>query len=317
MRLAPLLLWALVLLGSAAGARADLAAGFRITVLKSQGTAPYQETFIGFQEIFSRQTIPVAWTVLELDGDASKADRAVEQIRKSGSCDLVFALGTLATEKAVSGLPNTPVVSGMILRKEVLHGAPNATGVILGFPVETHLDWLQRMLPKLTSVGILYNPAENGERVAQVAAAAERRGLRLDTVKVEVPQDLPMALERLSRKAEAIWGIPDDVVLNGQTARQILLSCFRNHIPFIGISSFWTKAGALYSLDRDYRDMGEQCAQTALRILHGTPPSQIPAVTPRKVLYSLNLRTAEYLDLHLPDSLIRGASQVFREEPND
>ena len=310
------LLWGLVLLGAGA-ARADTAGGVRIAVLKSQGTAPYQETLAGFKELFSRQALPVSWMIYELDGEEGKAAQAVERIRNGGPCDLVLALGTLATETAVTGLPHLPVVSGMVMRKEALRAAPNATAVILGFPVETHLDWLQRFLPNAKTIGILYNPAENGERVALVAEAARQRGLRLETEKVEAPRDLPPALERLSRTTEALWGIPDEMVLNGRTARQILLACFRSRIPFIGVSASWTKAGALYSLDRDYRDMGEQCAQAAIRILHGTPASRIPAAPPRRVLYSLNLRTADYLGLTIPAPLLGGAAQVFEAEPHD
>lgn len=311
-----LFLGCLALLAAAAACAAP-PSRFRIAVLKSQDAAPYRETLEGYQLIFSRQMVPVDWTVFELNGDPARAERTALEIGAGRSYDLVFSLGALATEKAAAGIRNIPLVAGMILRGDLLEDAPHATGVILGFPVDTHFDWMKRIVPGLSSVGILYNPLENGELVPQVAAAARRRGLRLEAVKVEHPRDIPAALERLSGRAEAIWGIPDAMVLNGQTARQILLFCFRNRIPFIGVSSSWTKAGALYSLDRDYGDMGEQCAQASLRILHGTPPSSIPVATPRRALYSLNLRTAEYLQLRFPDSLIRGAVEVFEADADD
>ncbi|MBM4256658.1 MAG: hypothetical protein FJ147_12275 [Deltaproteobacteria bacterium] len=109
-----------------------------------------------------------------------------------------------------------------------------------------------------------------------------------------------------------LWGIADQTVLSPRTAEPILLFSFRNRIPFAGLSTSWAKAGALYALDRDYKDVGTQCGELALKILRGTPAGTLPPQTPRKVAYALNLKTAEHMKLSLPQPLIDGAQQVFR-----
>jgi putative tryptophan/tyrosine transport system substrate-binding protein len=317
MKLPSALLWMALLMfgwGFPAPARGE---GVRIAVLKSQAGDPYQDMLAGFREGLERQGLSVEWAVYELNGNPARGDEALRQIRKGAPCALILSLGSLATERALSGLSGLPLISGLVLRQELLRGAPNATGVMLEFPLETQLDWLRRMLPAISTVGVMYSPAENRERVQQAEALAKRLGLNLEAVKVETPQDLPTALEQVSRKSGAIWGISDDLVLNAKTARQILLYCFRNHIPFIGLSSSWTRAGALYSLDRDYRDMGDQCAQQALKILRGVPPARIPVESPRKVLTSVNLKTMHYLNLRIPDALLKGAQTVFQEKSDE
>jgi putative ABC transport system substrate-binding protein len=83
-------------------------------------------------------------------------------------------------------------------------------------------------------------------------------------------------------------------------------------MAFSGLSASWVKAGALYALERDYEDLGAQCAEMALKVLDGTRASALPPVMPRKVGYALNARTAEHLKLRLTPELLDGAVEVFR-----
>jgi len=76
-------------------------------------------------------------------------------------------------------------------------------------------------------------------------------------------------------------------------------------------SAAWVKAGALYSLDWDYADLGAQCGEIAARVLQGSPPASIPAAAPRKVQYTLNLYTASQMKLKLSDQMIGGAQQTY------
>ncbi len=71
------------------------------------------------------------------------------------------------------------------------------------------------------------------------------------------------------------------------------------------------EAGAIFALDCDYRDIGVQCAEMALRIIQGAPVTSIKPSHPRKVTYSLNLKTAEVLKIDIPKSVRDGAAQIF------
>jgi putative ABC transport system substrate-binding protein len=102
------------------------------------------------------------------------------------------------------------------------------------------------------------------------------------------------------------------MVLTQQTARPILLFCLRNKIPFVGLSSSWVRAGALYALDRDYADIGAHCAETALKLPDGAPVSSIPPAPPRKVVYAVNIRVASLLKIDLAPAIVAGARDVVR-----
>ncbi|MBT8461049.1 MAG: ABC transporter substrate-binding protein, partial [Gemmatimonadetes bacterium] len=236
---------------------------------------------------------------------------AMLKARKDRGAPLV-TIGSRATRAALEAPGNAPIIACMVVDAQDLQGEPNATGVLLEFPIAMQLEWIRRFSPKSQSIGVLYNPEENQERIDEAKQAAERLGLRLVAREVRRPQDLPGALDSLAREADLLWGLTDQTVLSRQTAQAILLFSFRNRMPFTGLSASWVKAGALYALDRDYHDLGVQCGEMAMKVMQGRRVSTLPPAVPRKVVYALNLRTADHLKLNLPPELIEGAAEVFR-----
>jgi putative ABC transport system substrate-binding protein len=136
--------------------------------------------------------------------------------------------------------------------------------------------------------------------------------LSVQAIQVDGPAQLPDALQALTNRADVLWSLNDPVVYNTETARSLLVFSLRNRIPMIGQSAAWVRAGALYALDRDYDDVGAQCAQLAAVVLSGVSPAQIAPVPPRKVRYAINARTAADLGVILPNAVLRGAVEVVR-----
>lgn len=302
---------ALALLAATGGAGEASAppAGVRIAAIVSQDAPPYEEALTGFKSHLERTGAPVQVDVYLLHGDPAGVDAALSAARRDRA-DVLFTLGSLATQAAVRQVKDTPIVAGLVLRTDDLEASANGTGVVLEFPVETELRWLQRLLPGQRNIGVLFNPAENQGRIDLAARAARDLGLSLHVRRVETPRDLPGALESLSSRADVLWGVADQVVLTPQTVKPILLFSLHNRIPFVGLSATWVKAGALYALDRDYGDIGRQCAEMAARILQGTAPRSIVPASPRKVVYSVNMRTARILKLDIQSGLLQGALAV-------
>ena len=224
---------------------------------------------------------------------------------------MILTLGSKALHLAVQQDLDRPVIAGLTLDHSELEKNNNASGVVLDYGAETELSWIHRILPEAKTVGVLYSPDKTGHRIAAAKKAAKKLKLKLVVKEVNSPKELPVAMEALFRNVDVLWGMSDPVVLSRQTAKAVLLTSFRSQVPFVAPSSVWVKAGALYSLDWDYRDVGEQSGKMALSVLRGEKPSAIPIQAPRKVGYSLNLRTAEHMKLDLPGKIIAGAEQVF------
>ncbi|MFA5073192.1 MAG: ABC transporter substrate-binding protein [Nitrospirota bacterium] len=282
----------------------------KIAVLISSSESRFDEALAGFKEYLSNQNIQAAYEIHHVSGDVFTTEQTVQHIRKSKP-RMIFTLGSLGTEAVMKRITDIPVVACLVMRSDILKKSTNATGVGLEFPLETQFSWLKTILPKAKTIGVLYNPAENTKRIEDAKRIARRLGLRLEAVEVFTPQDIPSALATLARSADAIWGLADSLIMSPHMAKHILLFAFRNKIPLIGLSETWVKAGALYSLERDYSDLGSQCGSMALQIWNNAHPRSIAPATPRKIFYSINLKTAEHIKLLLPDEIVQKARTVY------
>lgn len=283
----------------------------RIVVLNGQDLKPYQDVLAGFQQSLAKQGINLSVEIHALQGNPTKTQDVLADIKKHGA-RLVVTVGSAATQAAVREVGQLPLLATMIVTADDIKPASNGTAVLLEFPVDIQMQWLRRIVPAATTVGVLFNPKENQSKVSSALRVAKETGLTLVTQAVDTPRALPDALENLSRNVDALWGISDSVVMTPQTAEPILLSTLRNKIPLAGLSTSWVKAGALYALDRDYLDIGTQCGEVAGKVLGGASPAALAPIFPRKVTYSVNLKTAGAMNLELPQDVVRGATQVFQ-----
>ena len=295
-----LLTWSLALPGPARAARV-------VAVVTTQADAPVAQVLEGFRRQFAAD---LELQVFQLVEDDLAGAELIGRLRTAHP-QLIFVLGSHALKVVAKTVTDIPIVFGLVLNDQDLPGGRNLTGVFLDFPVATQLDWLHRLLPKARNVGVVYNPAENEDRIKAAAGIASRLGLHLQARPITSPRELPAALDSLANSSDVLWGLSDRMVANPQTARNLLLFSFRNRIPYFGLSSAWVEAGALCALGRDYRDIGGQCAELAAKILAGQAPETLPPQAPRRVLYSLNGRTAEQMKIELSPALMRGAEKVY------
>ena len=283
-----------------------------IAVLMSYKNLPLEETLGGFKDYLKGHGAGADYELfsLQTSDKGPSSPRFNEEVRSKNFL-LILALGSPAVEVAGRQGGGLPIVASMVLSEEDIRRVPNATGVFLQFPLQTQFFWLHRILPDAVNVGVVYNPAENGARIRSATRIAAGLGLTLVPREVSTPQQLPEALKSLANHADVLWGVSDNIVVTPQTARSILLFSFRNRIPFIGLSTPWVKAGAFYALDRDYRDIGRQCAELARKVLNGAKAGALAPQPPRRVTFSLNLNTAERMKVEVPPSLRREAEKLF------
>ena len=297
-------LFAAVLSGGYGDALAQGSTRFRIVFLQSQEAAPFRAVRQGFE------------TGLRGHGfNAHFVTKNVGRKKKAPPLgfrpDLVVALGPSGTSAALDGFDDTPIVVALARDRTRIRQEPNATGVLFDYPVETQLRWMRKLLPNHHKVGVLFNPKENKDRVEPAAAMASRLGLDLLSHEIYEPKAIPKALRALAGNADLIWGISDQTVINKNTAKQFIVFSFENRIPLSGESTAWVKAGALFSLDRDYTDIGKQAALLAKRILDGERAGELPPEPPRRLLYSVNLKTARHMRLELSPDVIQNALYAF------
>ena len=303
MRILPLWFAALACLAFPLTARAS----HTVAIVSGEGAA-YDQAAEAVEAHLAEAMPDVSIELLRL-ADQPLAD-VIDRLRFS-SPSLIVTLGELATERIARELPEVPLVCGMVLGEAAIRSRPNATGVFLEFPVSLQLEWLRKFFPAARRVGVLYDPSTNAERVRKAKRVARDLGLELIAREVDRPERLPAALRALSNQIDVLWGMADRLVLSPASAKSVLTFSFANRIPFTGLSSSWVKAGAVYALDRDYEDIGHQCGELARRALTGVSVKDIRPQSPRRVVYTVNLRAIRHMKLELTTALVGGALKTY------
>jgi len=289
-----------------------VAASPKVVIVLSQESSPYADMVQGFRTALAGAGVQAEIETHNLKGNSAHASDML-RLFKNKPPTMFLTVGSLATQAVLAEHEEVPVIAGLTAHLEKLRKKGNLTGVGLEFSLESQFDVMRRILPDVVTVGVLYSPKENQEIIDSAHNLLTKKlGVKLVPKPVETPRDIPDALERLANNIDLLWGITDQVVVSPQTAEPILLFSFRNKIPFVGLSTPWVKAGSLYALERDYSDIGNQCADIAVKILNKTAPQTIQVIPPRKVLFSINLKTARTMNLTLSQQIINGASQVFQ-----
>jgi putative ABC transport system substrate-binding protein len=288
-----------------------VAASPKVVIVLSQESSPYADMLQGFRASLAGTGVEAEIEIQNLKGNSENAPNMLRPFKNEPPA-MFLTVGSLATQAVLAEHNEVPVIASLTANLEKFKKNGNLTGVSLEFSLESQFEVMRRILSEVATVGVLYSPKENQETIDSALSLAKKLGVKLVPKPVETPRDIPDALESLANNVDLLWGITDQVVVSPQTAEPILLFSFRNKIPFAGLSTPWVKAGSLYALERDYGDIGAQCGEMAVKILNKTAPRAMQVVSPRKVLFSINLKTARAMKIEMPQHIIDRASQVFQ-----
>lgn len=160
----------------ASAAGATTGAGLRVAVLASQEEAPYLEVADSFRQRLEQNRASLLLKSFPLPEQTAQRATELKELRAFHP-NLVLALGSPALQAVNGSIRDVPVVFAMVLNTAGLSRAGNVTGVTLEFPILTQLEWLKKILPRVRTLGVVFNPQENGHRIAEARRAAGKLGL--------------------------------------------------------------------------------------------------------------------------------------------
>ncbi len=279
-----------------------------VAVIFSSEIAPYQQAWQGFKEFFERKKIALQIYTYSLKQQETEA--IYSKIKKQKQ-DIILTIGSGASKSARQNVTHIPVVFSMVLNPQEFVSS-NITGVSLNIPVILQLREIKRLLPDLKKIGTIYSP-ETLHLYNEISQACGELDCQLISRKVSSGENISGALKSISDEIDCFLMIPDTGIYFPKAVEYLLIEGLKRKFPVIGLSSYYTRAGALVSFECDYHDIGMQAGEIALKILEGQRPDTILPVAPGKVRFSLNLLTAKHLGIKIPEAIIKQASEVFGE----
>ena len=207
-----------------------------------------------------------------------------------------------------------PVEAGIV--ESLAHPGANVTGITmlnreLG---GKRLEILKEAVPKLTSVAILYEPANppNVFEVKEVLPVAGRAlRLTLQPWEVRGTDDFDRVFAAMGkRRPDGIYVPPS--FLMAANLKRIADFALKSRLPSMYLSREAVDAGGLMSYGADQAEGYRRVAYYVDRILKGAKPADLPVEQPTKFEFIINLKTAKQIGLTIPQSVLYRADKVIK-----
>jgi putative tryptophan/tyrosine transport system substrate-binding protein len=225
---------------------------------------------------------------------------------------------TAAAQKATTTIPivmasvGDPVGSGFV--KSLAHPGGNITGVS-NLSAELggkHMEFLHALLPKLSRVAALTNPANStGAKIlVSIEAAARRNGVTVLTTEARNPQEIESAfLVMIREKVGALIVVSD--ALFAQQNRQIAELAAKHRLPSIDGLREFAEVGGLMSYGTNRADHYTRAATYVDKIFKGAKPADLPVEQATRFEFIVNGKTAKLLGLSIPNELLLQADKLI------
>lgn len=289
----------------------------KIAIISIDQELSTQRTVKGIKKALERPELEVVYQEPMLTGRAESDSQILDSLKKFDPA-LFITIGSYATSTIADAFPGksiifatvmNPLASGFVMTMQQPGG--HITGAALDVPPDIQFNYLKRVVPKISRLGVLYS-SETENIVRQAEAVSKPLGIKILPIKIESEKDIPWAIDSICKAADALWSIADNNIYTPQSTKHIILQTLRNRIPIMGFSQALVQAGGLFTLDFDFKDIGRQAGEIAVRVLHGTPPGDIPVATPGVLYFDYNEKTAGLINIKIPDDLLAIAKEVIR-----
>ncbi len=247
-------------------------------------------------------------------------DLAAELVRLR--VDVIVAVGDpviLAAKQATSTIPIVMASVGDPLGRGFVASLARPGGNITGVSnlavalTGKWLESLKQIVPTLSQVAVLRNPANPTHALfwAEAQAAAPKLGLKLQSVEVRTPDDLDGAFASIRERSAALVVLPDPL-LAGILRGRIAELATKNGLPAVFTFKEQAEAGGLISYGPSLLVNYRRAATYVDKILKGARPGDLPVEQPTQFELVVNLKTAKALGITVPQSLLVRADEVIK-----
>jgi putative ABC transport system substrate-binding protein len=234
--------------------------------------------------------------------------------------DVILALGgdvAPFVRAATTSIPIVAVVSNDPLQSGLVASLARPTGNVTGCTFVSsdlaakRLQLLKDMAPRVSRVGILWNPDHVDPEYRETQRASKDLGVQLQSLEVRSIGDFSVAFTAaIDGRAEAVVAVSSRLMTSN---RQRIID-FTNEHRLVLASGWgpWAKEGALFSYGPDLDTITRRAAHYVDRIFRGAKPADLPIEQPTKFDLTINLRTARALGLTVPPGVLARADEIIQ-----
>lgn len=232
--------------------------------------------------------------------------------------DLIISISTAATLAAAANTSDIPIVFGAVtdplaakLVRSLAKPGTNVTGVSDLNPFDAQFEMLQKVIPNVKKIGIVYNSSgvNSLSQVKEAKQVGSSLGLEILTAPVTNSSEVHEAAQSLAdQKIDAFYMIIDNTV--AASAYSLSQFAIRNKIPTIAAEDSQVQDGCLISVGIDYRAHGYQTGELAVQVLKGAKPAKTPIEYQKDLKVVINSTTQKALGISIPEEYTKQAAFV-------
>jgi putative ABC transport system substrate-binding protein len=237
--------------------------------------------------------------------------------------DLIVAGGGSGLARAVKGTTKTipivitggsdPVGAGLVA--SLARPGGNITGLtaIAAELAGKRLELLKETLPRLTRVGVLWNPTDQGsaQGLKEIEIAAPTLGLDVQSLQVRSPSNFESAFKAaIAGQARALQVLGSGLINSHRN--RIIEFATKSRLPTMFADAALVQAGGLMSYGPNAPDLYRRAATYVDKILKGAKPADLPVEQPTKFELIINLKAAKQIGLTIPPNVLARADKVIK-----
>ena len=226
---------------------------------------------------------------------------------------------TSAAKQATSAIPIVmtndadPVANRLVA--SLSHPGGNITGLSNLAPelYGKRLELVKETLPKISRVGLLWNPSFPWQHWAlkETQASARTLGLQIQSLEARSADDLDGIFETAIRDRIGALSVGQVPPMTTNRKRIVELAAKRR-LPGIYADREWPEGGGLISYGPNITELHRRAATYVDKILKGAKPADLPVEQPTKFELVINLKAAKQIGLTIPPNVLLRADKVIR-----
>jgi ABC-type uncharacterized transport system substrate-binding protein len=236
--------------------------------------------------------------------------------------DIIVANGRATLSEAVQVVRSIPIIFVLVtdpVGQGFISSLARPGGNVTGFTFFEYamfgksLELLRKVAPAVTRIGFIFNPdmtAFYDQFLPAFETDARQHSIKLTVARVGTEAEIDAAIAKIAAAPGGGLIVPPDAYT--LVHRNLIVHSTAQHrIPAIYSYRQVIKEGGLMSYGPETSDIFRRSASYVDRILKGANPGDLPAQTPAKFEFAINLKTAAALGLTVPPTLIALADEVI------
>lgn len=280
----------------------------KIGIIQNAATDEMLAIIDGFKEEMNNSGLNYEIDIQNASGDTNIAN-SIARNMVDHNYDLIFSMGTLITQGAVTAVENkipivaaplSDFVAGGIFTDKQNSSKENVTGVTDVEDLDGIISFIKEVAPNAKNIGMVYSSKEaNAVYIYDelLKNKLTEQGLTPKAVVISESNEVPLAIDKAMKECDVFVSFFTPTVSPYNDL--IVSKAMEAGIPVIGSTKESVEQGFLGAVTLSYYEVGKTSAQKAIQILKGANACDISVENAKGLGIVLNKTTAEKLNIDI------------------